>query len=535
MIPADTLIVTLGLILLMAGIALTFAALRGRLLNTHPHCRCCAFDLIGLDIDQPTPCPECGKPVRRGTASVRIGRRQRRRMLLAVGAVMLLGGATGLAWPKLSQIPSIKNFDWYAHFPEPLLLRLEAGGDKDALAELHSRLIPGTLSDEGLQTLTDRSLAMLDDESVPWDERWGDVLLYALVTHKMDQVEQSAYLEGLYLPRIYTHERVSRNAPYVQSELIIYATPRGYAGDGFQETMHTSAPVIYKTVMGLKSELDVEVDISSEGQPVLSTDMTTKLSGGWYPSEHRGFSTQAKAKPYTDQRQIDFAYRCTMRVLLDGELLHQWSIRAQGSSTVIEGDVEYADPLASQLEVRKLAQRLMLGPVRIPSDIIDAIMHEELHTFRVSSGGIQVQGLTPVGLAGQLCFLDGGKEIPYADCISIPMIDPDLPRLRLSQLMDWGYRIKNDNFVSYGLDELKRDSDFWKRARKRGKVDVVYRPDPSMLFASPRIKVFLDQPVIFRDMPLVFAEAYQIPGTERWGWQYRGSVGKEQHGELYSD
>lgn len=163
----------LGLFLLVLGVLAIVRGLRGRLINTHPHCRGCGFDLHGLQLDAGTNCPECGRPVRSGGPAVRIGKRQRRPGLISLGVLVVLLGIAGVGWQPLSRISGLQNIDWYHYLPEPMLLSLEAKGNTNALAELHSRLIPGELSEEGLQKLIDRSLALLDDESVPWDERWG--------------------------------------------------------------------------------------------------------------------------------------------------------------------------------------------------------------------------------------------------------------------------------------------------------------------------------------------------------------------------
>ncbi|NJL31404.1 MAG: hypothetical protein HC898_07100 [Phycisphaerales bacterium] len=45
--------------LLLAGLVLLWRGIRGRLVDDHPYCRGCKFDLTGLPAER-TACPECG-------------------------------------------------------------------------------------------------------------------------------------------------------------------------------------------------------------------------------------------------------------------------------------------------------------------------------------------------------------------------------------------------------------------------------------------------------------------------------------------
>lgn len=62
--------------------------LRGRLVDRLPRCRRCGYLLIGLPI-RPTTCAECGAGLL-GSRKVRVGRRVRRRWLVAGGVAILL-------------------------------------------------------------------------------------------------------------------------------------------------------------------------------------------------------------------------------------------------------------------------------------------------------------------------------------------------------------------------------------------------------------------------------------------------------------
>jgi hypothetical protein len=78
----------LGLLLALAGIAILLIGLRGRLVDDHPLCSRCGFDLFGLTDSM--HCPECGVTLDHPQAK-RIGHRRRLPWFIAIG-----GAATGL-------------------------------------------------------------------------------------------------------------------------------------------------------------------------------------------------------------------------------------------------------------------------------------------------------------------------------------------------------------------------------------------------------------------------------------------------------
>lgn len=74
--------------LLLVGLATIALGWRGRVIDDHPHCRGCGFDLFKLYPAAAT-CPECGRALHRHGA-VRIGGRAKRRGVIAAGAVLLV-------------------------------------------------------------------------------------------------------------------------------------------------------------------------------------------------------------------------------------------------------------------------------------------------------------------------------------------------------------------------------------------------------------------------------------------------------------
>ena len=114
----------------LAGVALAFLGLRGRVVGDEPRCRRCGFDLRGNP--DAANCGECGTGLTRPGAT-RHGRRVRRPKLAALGLALLLpallvGGAIGYG--------TLRGVDWVRRAPAWYLLRdaeSAAPGDSAAL------------------------------------------------------------------------------------------------------------------------------------------------------------------------------------------------------------------------------------------------------------------------------------------------------------------------------------------------------------------------------------------------------------------
>ncbi|MBA2301706.1 MAG: hypothetical protein H0W08_03650, partial [Acidobacteria bacterium] len=73
---------------LIAAVALLRRGWTGRVVDDHPICRACGFDLFNRPPDQ-IVCPECGVDLKSARA-IRIGNRQRRQGLFYSGLTLLL-------------------------------------------------------------------------------------------------------------------------------------------------------------------------------------------------------------------------------------------------------------------------------------------------------------------------------------------------------------------------------------------------------------------------------------------------------------
>jgi len=489
-------------------------AIRGRLLNRHPHCRGCGFDLDGIDLSEPNRCPECGRAVHTGTKSIRTGTRQRRPLLAVAGCLVLMVGITGVAWPKLSQIPSIRNIDWYGHFPGPLLLRLEAGGDKEALAELHSRLIPGELSDEGLQKLIDRSMAMLDDESVPWDERWGDVLLYAFVQHFMSDEQIHAYAKRSVVLTLKFKDQLGTDRTSLRFVRGLERAERGRGSFGFGSKLAEQGknPKPYSKIDSGYTLNVKQIRVLCDGETVLKSSGSHTSTGlldhegadHWVPYVLRGYRSVAESamlEAADDGEQIiELRYDF---ILKDGiGKVFEWV------ASVEKPIMRTKNPRYADIVTDPEAVRAQLGQIKIT----DIYLPNDYETIGQSGKGITYRGIFEVynstepqlGFSGEVWFQSGDKRIKFGTTL--------FSAKRVSGMGSHSVRGYSSRWWMYFIDHRE----FWDRVEEQGRVDVIVIPVASTLKShldvTSRDRV-AGVPIIFRDVPV---RSYRAISDEPW-------------------
>jgi hypothetical protein len=164
-----------GLLCLAGGATLLLLGLRGRLVDDHPHCRQCGFDLVGL-WGSTSNCPECGSGL--GHGKVIHGMRQRRPRFIVVGALLLAicAGISGVrSWARA------RSFDWNTVKPTMWLLRDARANpplaqSSQAIRELLSRHREDRLHSAVVEELLKAAIAHHSDTASWWIREWGDVI-----------------------------------------------------------------------------------------------------------------------------------------------------------------------------------------------------------------------------------------------------------------------------------------------------------------------------------------------------------------------
>lgn len=143
----EAALLSIVLLLLVAGSVLLLVGLRGRRVGDEPHCRGCGYKLLGLESKV---CPECGRSF--ADSRVRIGVRVRRVRLIGVGLTSLLlaaGGAVFAAKLHWSGQPFIQGL------PFTFIRAAARFGSTDAVNEALRRVSNSVLTPAQLRDLVD--------------------------------------------------------------------------------------------------------------------------------------------------------------------------------------------------------------------------------------------------------------------------------------------------------------------------------------------------------------------------------------------
>jgi hypothetical protein len=163
----NILLWSLPLAALAAGAIFTFVGFRGRKIDNHPICRRCGYDLLGSSAS--LVCPECGGDLLAPKA-IKLGHRQRSRRAIWLGIMMLMPALAVLG--GLGFI-TVRGIDLDRHKPLWLLMR---EGNAQTLTELNRRLAAGELTNQQVDEVITRALAVQADRQRAWVAGWGNFI-----------------------------------------------------------------------------------------------------------------------------------------------------------------------------------------------------------------------------------------------------------------------------------------------------------------------------------------------------------------------
>jgi hypothetical protein len=175
-----------SLILLVLAAALLALGVRGRVVDDHPICRKCRFDLVGLAT--PSNCPECGARLDRPRA-IRSGTRRRRPGLVIAGvAILLLMALASGAFLNADRLIPYEP-SWM------LVLQAQYGSMKRApaiVSELLARSDAFKLSQSAHAALARRALDVQSNPNLPWAREWASVLTDPSFTSTLTAAQREA-------------------------------------------------------------------------------------------------------------------------------------------------------------------------------------------------------------------------------------------------------------------------------------------------------------------------------------------------------
>lgn len=195
------------------GIGLLLLGLRGRRLNDHPTCRRCGADLVNLRSGDAT-CPECKHSLEKKRAR-RVGARQRRPLMIVLGAsLLLLGSATGgFIWGMKSD-----PYDWMKAMPTWVIVKIaqrdEEPMEEAALGELVRRLDGDHLSRWRSSSIAQLGLELQANDLRAWNDQWAKFIETAWKKELLSEEQMRRYGRQSFRPRFIMSAELPRRGSW---------------------------------------------------------------------------------------------------------------------------------------------------------------------------------------------------------------------------------------------------------------------------------------------------------------------------------
>lgn len=535
-----------GACVLLVGLIFVVRGIQGRLLNTHPHCRGCGFDLLGIELIPGTRCPECGRQVSTDGASVRIGRRTKRPAMVVLGLSLTLIGTGGLSYPLWSQIPAWKNINWYEHLPESMVLTMATSGNTKALDRFHDRLIPGGVSDATLMTLVEHALTLIDDESIIWDERWGNIILYAFVMEKLPEDLVHEIMERSHEVRAHIHPEIDLKMEKVSVWLNIDSPSKGKSDPTFRMEL-ARAMVPGETFPELPTPYQLRIEIQTplrpgpserRGSPVVIGARHRDRTGWWLPYTNSGHGIGGEMRVPKDLAALEAHFEARFLMYKEDRFAHEWteSIIKQVKRVPAPNYIERVSDV-SQLE--SLIKSITIRSVAVPTRLDEARQHERIVNSQPMTLNVYTSMDEDIGLLGELWFDNGESTLQFVT-LKVPelkgnhSVGVSAPHIYNQPGQTW-------------IDWFDRNEAFWEIAIQNRTIDVIYMPEPDLAAGEPRMTRMIDIPIVFRDVQIRTQVPRQRevhigrdgPIEQRWGMEdlNRPEVGvsytAEEHKRLF--
>ena len=197
---------------IMLGAILLQYGWRGRVINDHPWCKACGFDLFQRWPDA-ARCPECGTNLK-SPGAVRHGQRAVRPKPLVIGAGLVSVGLIGLVLNFSVIFRDSLKPDWW------LVFEANSGSpatEIGALDELNRRLVGGGLGSKDVRALVEDGLKCQADPERIWHFQWGDFIEAARKTGLVTDEQWRDYLRHTVSFRFEARPRVREGEGWILS------------------------------------------------------------------------------------------------------------------------------------------------------------------------------------------------------------------------------------------------------------------------------------------------------------------------------
>jgi len=508
--------IIIGIVLLGVGLLVSLFAFRGRVAARGQFCKKCRFDLAGLEIEADgARCPECGSEV--SLESARRGLiRRRSRVGLGAAVLLMLAGGGGIWAGATGKTGSI-----ITAMPDPIVLWLTDWGVDEALDELVVRVskVPGTMSAGSWDDAIEQGLAFQADTALVWDERWGEVLVIAMLEKRLVGDALYKFVESSLIAEFETRQVIRDEDQMVYYRLIVKGNPWGAsAAIPFLRTPKSRVLNKWMKSHGTKSPFQINIEFERDW---IDKPFPIQLGSGqvwlreWAPvAENYVDFRKWITIPTDSQDQTTLHSRADFTLLVDGQEVHAWSSPLEKTVQRSAEEIEYAQAISDKNLIDQFVEGLSVGYVQLPTKRSLGRTHfgtrdsNNARTIRVHYRG----EVFPAGIAMlfDASVAIDGIEVEYA---GLYVDTPNALNFKRGSRQDRNM-----------LDYFDQHEEFWQRALERGSVDLILRPNSEYAKYDPRFTARLDAKVIFRNVPLMVlvpedtGDIWKKTGEPEWRW-----------------
>ncbi len=471
------------LILSISIIAIGFLTmalgLRGRIVERGSFCRRCRFDLCGLAPDSAN-CPECGA-VLAAPKSTRPTLRRRRPIVLTLGIVLLLGGATFMGFVVSNNISRVMGV-----LPDRVVLTLHDLGLDAAFTEIATnrltRITP--LRSQTWDELIADAVAHQRDTAKTWDPRHGEVLYQAFTTGRLTAKHIEQYFELGFVNSVELPNEIRHGVPEIGISVFSVSNGRIAALTG-------SAGLLTDSVDNVWSRM--EIISAGVVDPSFRYEMR---SAGWtgtnIPNQYGGgggsIAGTIKMAEFDwsalepgQEHEFFVEYEISFARMSDDHVHYRTQQQVTQPIRILPPDAEIV-ALDTQPDTIALFQERMairLSPLRI-------IPKAQRMQPRANPHSIELRVMfanAPVAVTGHMFVIHAGQQYPIGK-VSMTSIgthhigsinQTDTPPIDESTLQQW-------------LDA--------------GQVTIVIHPDPRLAEKTPGVDRILGVPILFEQVPV---------------------------------
>lgn len=527
-----------GFLLIITGSVLFVFAWRGRLVNNNPHCRGCGFDLDGLPLEQTANCPECGRLITSSKAAIRYGRRKRRRGFVALACLVVLLGMSGIFWQPISRFSGLSKINWYEVLPEIMVLSMATNGNTKALDVFHDRLIPGEVSDQVLLELVEHALNLLEDESVVWDERWGNVILYAFIMEKLPEDTLFEIMERSCRTEAHIHQEIDLEIEKVPTWLYIGSLSNGRSDPNFRmELARLLNPGETFPDLPTPYQLRVETSLPHKPGPRERGGSSGAIGhhdperpGWWlpFPGTSHGVGSEIRVSKDVDAFEAHFEARFLM--YKGDQIAHEWTDSIMKQVRRVP-EPDYIERVKDASRIEPVIQSITVQSILVPTQLDEARKHDQITNSSPTTLSLMTSIDEEMGLLGELWFDNGESTLQF---VTIKM-----PKLKTNHSYGVSALHTYNQPGQTWIDWFDRNAAFWEIAIENGSVDVIYMPEPDLAATEPRMKRMIDVPIVFKGVQIRTQVPRQRkvhigrngPIEQRWGME---DVNQPEVGVSYS-